>query len=70
MTSVTFGNSLSDIYDSAFEYCSLGRTIFPASLKYIGDFAFDGNWDLVPVVTRGSYAHTWAKDNGYNYEFR
>jgi len=71
LTDVDLGKYITYIDESAFAYCrSLGRTYLPPSLTYIDVWAFEESWEFVPVVTRGTYAHTWAETYYTYYEFK
>lgn len=56
------------IGEEAFQtsYDCLGEMTIPASCIFIGDNAF--NKEVKLKVTPGSYAETWAQENGYEYD--
>ena len=60
--------SLESVGISAFEGCSrLSRLVIPASVTMIGNQAFDHCENLIVVVTSGSYAEQYCKDQGLVY---
>ena len=60
-------NSVTIIANNAFAECSSLRSIeIPDSVTSIGELAFDGCTSLTSIkVSSGSYAETWAQDNGF-----
>lgn len=61
-------DGLKTVGKEAFYRCINTRRItVPASVTSIGDYAFSKNTSL--VVVENSYAHQWAVDNGYDFQF-
>jgi len=59
------------IGEEAFCYCeSLTDVTIPASVTGIGYSAFDACPNLTLTVTAGSYAETYAKENGLKYQYK
>lgn len=66
---VTFGKQLKRIGAGSFKSCdSLTRVEIPDTTTEIGEEAFLGCPDLVIVCSEGSYAHTYALENGIAVE--
>ena len=69
LTSITLGNSVTSIYNLAFLDCSsLTSITLSDSVKSIGEDAFDGCYELTIKGYAGSYAETYAKENGIPFE--
>ena len=69
LTSITLGNSVTSIYNFAFVGCSsLTSITLSDSVKSIGACAFDGCYELTIKGYAGSYAETYAKENGIPFE--
>ena len=54
------------IGEGAFKDSALERIILPKSLEVIEEDAFSGCDNIVIIAQDGSYAETWAKENGYS----
>ena len=67
LTSVTLSDSVQSIGVSAFLNSGLARIVIPASVTSIGYNAIPTGATI--VTTRGSYAKTYAKANGIEYEY-
>lgn len=76
LTSVEIGNSVTSIGEYAFYDCtSLKSIVIPSSVKSIGSDAlhqYNGGYSPLRLsvtlyVTSDSYAHTYAKSNGFSY---
>lgn len=66
LVDVSIPNGCEGIYDGAFEACTSLRTIkIPSSVKYIGPYAFP--LDAVLLVSKGSYAESYARNNGMDF---
>ncbi|MBQ9764579.1 MAG: leucine-rich repeat domain-containing protein [Lachnospiraceae bacterium] len=66
---VTLSKKLESIGDFAFLNCIYIRSItIPKSVKNIGEYAFNKVDKF--IVTEGSYAESWAKEQGYNYTYK
>ena len=65
LTNVEIPNSVTTIYADAFAYTHLTSVTIPNSVTGIGRHAFSGN-PIIKGVT-GSYAETWANENGYAF---
>lgn len=62
------GNGLETLGDFAFAECSsLKKITLPKSLTTISDTAFYRCSDLTICAPKGSYAETYAQENGYTY---
>ncbi len=66
LESISIPNSVTSIGENAFSGCSgLTSINIPNSVTSIGDFAFQGcNENLIIYTEEGSYAATYAKENG------
>lgn len=65
LAAVTLPNSLTEIGDSAFSGClSLSSLTIPPSVSIIGVNAFEGCESLILTVAAGSFAESYAKENG------
>lgn len=66
---VKIPNSVTSIYNCAFVGCSsLTSITLSDSVKSIGACAFDGCYELTIKGYAGSYAETYAKENGIPFE--
>ena len=67
LTSITLPDSLTSIGYAAFSGCrSLTSIILPDNLSSIGSGAFSTS--TVIIATSGSYAQSWAEENGYTFQ--
>lgn len=65
LTNVVLPDKLREIYDEAFKDClSLERILIPDSVTTIGSDAFKGCRKLSIYCSQGSYADTYATENG------
>jgi len=70
LTNVVIPEGVTSIGDSAFRYCAgLSELTIPASVTSIGQDAFNNCPDLALCVDAGSYAETYAKENGLRYRY-
>lgn len=71
LTEITLPETLTTINNFAFDGCSnLESITIPESVESIGSDTFSGcSESLVLNVTEGSYAETFAKDNGLSYSY-
>lgn len=68
LETVVLNNEPTRIGKLAFANCSaLEKIVIPDTVTDIGENAFDGCDDLVIYCTKGSYALSWAKENGVMY---
>lgn len=69
LQSVTISDGVTNINNNAFSYCtSLESVTIPGSVMNINISAFMGCTSLTTVYgMAGSYAETWANDNGYTF---
>ena len=69
LTSIELPDGVTDIYWHAFEGCSGLKSItIPSSVTNIIEGAFEGCRNLKTIYgTPGSYAETYAKENGYEF---
>lgn len=69
LKNVTIPSSVTEIKIGAFDGCSsLGTLIIPESVTVIGTNAFRGCNSLTLIVKHGSFAHTYAIENGIDFE--
>lgn len=69
LTSITIPSSVTTIEWEAFAYCeSLTSITIPASVTSIGNKAFYGSGLKTICGVPGSYAETYAKQNGYAFQ--
>lgn len=54
------------IGERAFANCNLNRIVLPSSISSIASTAFNGNTRMKVVAESGSFAYTWAKENGFD----
>lgn len=67
-TSIDLPDSITTIKDFAFYSCmNLININMPHSVTSIGESALD--LSVTIICSKGSYAETYAKENGYNYEY-
>ena len=67
LTSINIPNSVTSIGSGAFVYCSsLASINIPNSVTSIDERAFEGCTNLTIYCEQGSYAETFAKENGFN----
>lgn len=70
LTAVILPEGLQSIGDSAFLACNaLTSVVLPESVETIGKDAFAAFQDVELTVIKGSYAHQYAKENGYSYVY-
>ncbi|MGN1319267.1 MAG: leucine-rich repeat domain-containing protein, partial [Lachnospirales bacterium] len=72
LTSITIPSSVTSIGGWAFENCSsLTSITIPNSVTSIGIWAFNGcdKDKLIFYVEKGSYADTWAQNNGFKVSY-
>lgn len=66
-SSFTVPDSVTQINNYAFFCCgNLENVSIPASVTYIGNHAFSSSFPTI-FGSSGSYAETWATDNGYTF---
>lgn len=67
LTKITLPDGITTVSEGLFQGCKrLASVTLPASITEIEDLAFDGcAKNLVFQVMDGSFAHTWAVENGY-----
>ena len=66
---LTLPDTLETIEEEAFAACPRLKTAtIPETVTFIGDSAFDKD-TITLIVEEGSYAETWARDNGYIYQY-
>ena len=71
MEEVIIENGVESIGDSCFEECGQLKTIYiPASVKEIEEYAFYDCDNVTIVTTAGSYAETYANENGIPCEIQ
>jgi hypothetical protein len=73
LTNIVIPEGVTDILAAFFDCRSLEHITIPASVTNISDSAFDiyaPAYPVNPVIHgyAGSYAETWAADNGYTFE--
>ena len=69
MKSITIEEGVQNVEYRAFFGCANVRYAdLPESLNHIGNEAF--HYNTVLIVTPSSYAHTWAEEYDYTYQFR
>ena len=67
---LAWGNGTKDIPSNAVGDCpNLERIYLPASVIKISDTAFEYSPKLTLMVREGSYAETFAKENGFKYAY-
>lgn len=70
LTSVKIPQGTISIGASAFADCNaLTKVRIPDSVTSIADMAFANCDGITFYVVKGSYAETWAENNGYDYEY-
>lgn len=69
LSEVIFENGTTSIPSAAFKDCTnLSKVTIPASVNNIADDAFENCSSLKAIYgSAGSYAETWANDNGYTF---
>ena len=69
LSEVIFENGTTSIPSSAFKDCTnLSKVTIPASVNNIADDAFENCSSLKAIYgSAGSYAETWAAENGYTF---
>lgn len=71
LTDIVLPEGITSIGEGSFYNCtSLKRVTIPSSVTSIGNGAFtddNGNLSITVYGTAGSYAETWAKNNGYTF---
>ncbi|WP_206425702.1 fibronectin type III domain-containing protein [Ruminococcus sp. Marseille-P6503] len=68
LTEITIPDSVTSIRNCAFSSCTNLKTIkIPSSVTSIGNWAFSSCPNLTLICEKGSYAHTYAKDNSIPY---
>lgn len=71
LDSIVIPDTVTEIGDSAFYNCKALKTIkIPSSVTYIYNFyAFNGCTNLTIICEQGSYADTYAQENGINVKY-
>ncbi len=70
LTSVSIPENVNTIGDACFKDCtSLTSVSIPDSVTLIGDRAFSGCDAITVIVSSGSEAEQYCKDNGINYTY-
>ena len=61
LTSMTLPSTLKQIEMGAFSFCtSLTSIVIPLSVTYVGDFAFDGDYDLTIQIEAETVPSSWS----------
>ena len=69
LTSVVIPDSVTEIRQTAFKGCEkLASIVIPDSVAEIQKSAFEGCKKLTIIASAGSYAHTFARQNGIPFE--
>ena len=67
LTNIEIPEGVTEIDDSAFGFCGLESVSIPASVTWIGDYAFEGNEGMTIYGVTGSAAETYANNNGFTF---
>ena len=68
LVNVNIPNNITSIQVGVFQGCtSLASINIPNSVTSIGEYSLDSTVTI--ICSKGSYAETYAKENGYNYEY-
>ena len=62
ITSVMMGNSLKEIYNTAFYECNITSVVIPSTIQSIGSWAFGSCWSLTSIICEASTPPTYNND--------